>query len=605
MSTIETKTNESVWKLYQFLGLNENPDGDTKLKLGEASACRNWKITRDRNLKKRPGFHTLMDLGDAVKGLWFGNVSGEEIGLAAADGKLWKIYENGDYLETPTQIGSLLTSGKVSFFPYSNIVYILNGSEYYSYNGTQFAPVEGYRPLTIVARDPTGADGSLLEGVNKLNGKRRVWFSPDGTSTVFQLPETGLASIDYVSDTVTGEEISTSSYTKNTTAGTVTFGTAPARGVSTIEIGYTFPTNYRQDVTHMTCAELYLGAQDNAVFLYGDGTNKAIYSGIEYDGSSSAEYFPDLNVVTVADENTPVTDLIRHNSALMCYKTTSAYRITYGMVSTTISDNEFGFYVVPVNKAIGNVALGQVRLVNNAPLTLHGESLYRWENTSPYSAEISRDERMAIRISDRINSTLKGFNFETCYCYDDNDAQEYYIWNGNEAVVYNYVADAWYRYTAPENVCSMCNIHSDLIFGFEDGTVKIFDEQYLNDDGEAFDCYWESGSIDFGKPYMRKLMTELWVGIKPQERSSVVVTVMTNKKPDYSEKTVESNLATFSHVNYADFSFVVNRKPQIKKLKIKAKKFAFLKFVLKCEDPYASATVLLIDPKIRETGYTK
>ena len=97
MSSINTDTNEQVWKLYQFLGLHENPDGDTKLKLGEASVCRNWKITRDRNLKKRPGFHTVVELadGEPVAGMWFGNVMGDEIGLAACDGHLWKFFASG------------------------------------------------------------------------------------------------------------------------------------------------------------------------------------------------------------------------------------------------------------------------------------------------------------------------------------------------------------------------------------------------------------------------------------------------------------------------------------------------------------------------------
>lgn len=605
MSTIDTKTNESVWKLYQFLGLNENPDGDTKLKLGEASACINWKITRDRNLKKRPGFHTLMDLSGAVNGLWFGNVSGEEIGLAAANGKLWKIYENGGYLANPTELGSLLTNGIVSFFSYSNIVYVLNGYEYYSYDGLQFKTVEGYRPLIMVARDPTGTDGSLLEGINKLNGKRRVWFSPDGTATVFQLPETGLASIDYVSDNATGQTIPVADYSYDLSAGTVTFNTAPVRGISTIEIAYTFPTNFRYQVTSMTCAELFLGAQDNAVFFYGNGTNQAFYSGVDYNGTPTAEYFPDLNVVGVADENTPITDMIRHNSTLMCYKTTSAYSIEYGMISTALGDAEWGFYVVPVNKEIGNVALGQTRLVNNAPLTLHGESLYRWENTSPYSAQITRDERMAIRISDRIYSTLKSFDLENCYCYDDNDSQEYYIWNGNEALVNNYAADAWYRYTVPQNVCSMCNIHSDLIFGFEDGTIRIFSEDCFTDDGDLINCYWESGSIDFGKPYQRKFMSRLWIGIKPQPTSKVTVTIATDKKSVYTERVVVNSLFTLADVDFGNFSFKINRKPQIKKLKIKAKKFAFMKFILKSSEPDCSATILMIDSLVRETGYVK
>ena len=611
MSTIRAVANENIWKIDKFLGLNENPDGDTKLKLGEASAIRNWKVTRDRNLKRRPGFHTLIELGTGetnreIKAIWFGNIMGQEMGLAAANGKLWKFYANGGYLANPVELGSLNTDTSVSFFPFSNIVYILNGIEYNYYDGTSFGAVEGYVPLIITSRPPDGSDGTLLEEVNKLTGKRRVWFSPDGTSTTFKLPETGLTSIDAVIDNATGAAYS-GSYTKDAAAGTVTFNSAPARGINTIEISYTFPTAYRNDVSNMRYAELYLGQQDNAVFLYGNGTNEAVYSSIDYNGTPRADYFPDLNEMAVADANTPITSMIRHYSQLICYKSTSAYSIQYGMVVDATGLEHWGFYVKPVNKRIGNAAPGQVQLVQNSPFTLFGNDLYEWVNTSRYSTALSIDERQAKRISDRIYATLETFDTENCVCYDDNDSQEYYIWDQGKALVYNYPADAWYTYTSPGGlkVCCMCNIGEDTLCGMEDGTIKILSSRYFNDDGTAFESYWESGSIDFNKPFIRKFMSEVWVAVKPQAASKVTVTIATDKKSEYTERVIDNSLIDFGNINFADFSFYINLKPQIKKLKIKAKKFAFLKFILKSQEPDSSATVLLIDPKIRETGYVK
>lgn len=609
MSTIKATTNENIWKIDKFLGLNENPDGDTKLKMGEASACRNWRVTRDRNLKRRPGFHTLVELaeGKPIKALWFGNVNGAEIGLAACDGKLWKFHASGGYLTSPVNLGSLNTATTVSFFPFSGIVYILNGIEYYSYDGTTFQTVEGYVPLVITSRYPDGSEGELLEEVNKLNGKRRVWFSPDGTSTTFVLPEASLSSIDTVIDNATGQAIPSTSYSKNAAAGTVTFNSAPTRGINTIEIGYTVTANNRNDVTNMRFAELYLGLQDNAVFLYGDGTNKAIYSSLDYNGTPRADYFPDLNEMAVADANTPITAMIRHYSQLICYKSTSAYSVQYGITIDAEENDHWGFYVKPVNKMIGNTPLGQVQLVQNSPFTLFGNDLYEWVNTSRYSTSLSIDERQAKRISDRIWATLSTFDLKNCICYDDNDAQEYYIWDGNKGLVYNYPADAWYTYTAPgtDKVCAMCNVHDDLLCGMDDGTIRILSNNYFNDDGDAFESYWESGSIDFGKAFVRKFMSEVWVSVKPQASSKVTVTVVTDKKSEYTERVIDNSLINFWNINFADFSFFIDRKPQIKKLKIKAKKFAFLKFILKSQEPDSSATVLMINPKIRETGYVK
>jgi len=668
MSTIRAANTEAVWKLEKFLGLNENPDGDTKLKLGEASVCRNWRITRDLNLQRRPGSLTKYDLDTnaPVMGMWFGNVKGTEVGLAASGGYMWLFYENG-YMETPRNLGEIDTTVRVNFFAYSNIVYILNGKEYYSYDGTKFGYVNGYRPLIATSRSPDGSQSTLLEEVNKLNGMRRVWFSPDGESNEFVLPETDLVSIDYVkinatetyvdpteyirdryngkvifTDTSTenftgdGEETEfvltetlvasvsvkvadvTTSVTLNKAHHKITFASAPAAnasivvtitkaiasGTNTIEIGYQAAATYRTDVIRMTNAELFLGAQDNAVFLYGDGSNKAIYSSIDYLGQPRADYFPDLNEVAVADSNTPITGMIRHYTQMICYKTNSAYSIQFGQITTATGDLEWSFYTKPINRSIGNVALGQVRLVLNSPITLHGNDLYQWVNNSRYSSNLSIDERQAKVISDRIYSTLSRFNFPDCYCYDDNDNQEYYLCYNDEALVYGYAANAWYFYSGI-TINSLCNIYDDVLFGDNNGKICILDEIYTSDDGRPIDSYWESGSISFGKDYMRKMMSELWVTIKPEAHSFVYVTVQTNKKSEYTEKPISGKLSSFAHMNFADFSFLVNRRPQVEKLKIKAKKFSFMKLIFRTQDLYSSATVLSANPKVRETGYAK
>ena len=55
MATIRSSSREKIFSCKAWLGLHESPDGDTKLKFGEAANMRNWVITRDRNLKVRPG----------------------------------------------------------------------------------------------------------------------------------------------------------------------------------------------------------------------------------------------------------------------------------------------------------------------------------------------------------------------------------------------------------------------------------------------------------------------------------------------------------------------------------------------------------------------
>ena len=55
MAKIVTSDVAKVLQIQKFLGLNESKDGDTQLKVGEASRMENWQITPQHHLKVRPG----------------------------------------------------------------------------------------------------------------------------------------------------------------------------------------------------------------------------------------------------------------------------------------------------------------------------------------------------------------------------------------------------------------------------------------------------------------------------------------------------------------------------------------------------------------------
>ncbi|MBQ2597649.1 MAG: hypothetical protein II581_07085, partial [Oscillospiraceae bacterium] len=451
MATISAPNNEKVYSISKWGGLNEHPDGDTRLKLGEASKMVNWKITRDGNLKRRPGMRgvmglresyvrsvspsiellTVFDSGDAtleiftgantelvpgiivltgaggnvedgvykgirattkagsliaehgtafvaedgilstagageivsitqlrdrlavleagaylyieyneapfalnadclieqggkyrlggylvtavpydgakvpVQGLWTGYAGGQKRMLAACDGFIWSIYSAEDDILTREAIGEMNTDKGVNFIPFDNKVYIQNGYEYYVYDGEEISEVEGYRPLIAISIGPVGtsdAGGELTgEYINRLNGLRRVWISPDGTNTSFQLPESSLASVDYLLDLATGEEVTTG-WSADASAGTITFTTAPGKAVNSYEVGYSVTETLREDVTANLYAELFSGNTDSGLFFYGDGTNRVIYTGMDYNGQARADYFPDQYEARIGDD---------------------------------------------------------------------------------------------------------------------------------------------------------------------------------------------------------------------------------------------------------------------------------------------------------------
>lgn len=617
MATITGASDEKIVTIDRWLGLCEMPDGDTKLKMGQASVLENWKITRDLNLQRRPGTRTICTLGDGkVAGLWHGNVKGIDTMLAACSGHMWKLTRNEETDSlAATDLGILNTDNRVNFFPFDDIVYMLNGHEYYQYDGSIFQPVKGYRPLVQISTTPLGA-GTLYENTNKLTGERRVWFCPDGTSTVFQLPEPDLLTLDYVKNTSDGSYIDPSEYTFDRVAGQVTFTTAPVLGVDSIEIGYTAGSFYREDITKKTCFEFYSGSTDACVCLYGDGSNEFVFSGISMeDTNPHADYFPDLYEGAVGDKNTPITAMVRHHSSLVLFKTDSTWSVTFTTFDDGQGNSNFGYYIKPVNKSIGNAALGMVQSVLNNPRSLFGSDLYEWASTTQFSANITADERNAKRISDRIYSSLSGFDTSNLYTYDDNFTQQYFICDNasKTALIHNYACDAWYKYTDMDIVC-MASVHSidsagtprnEIYFGTSDGKIKCLSYRYKNDDGVAFHSVFHSGSMDLGKSWQRKYMNAIWVGIKPEANGNVMVTVETDRKPNYSEKQVDSNVAGFNDWNFSRFSFNTNNKPQTAKNKIKAKKFVFLTLILESEEPDTTATVLTVNMKVRITGEAK
>ena len=360
MATIANAGDTRLYEIKKFLGLNESQDGDTQLKLGEASSMENWRVTPQYHLRVRPGLHTLWQFSGPVRGLWCGQLNGETRMVAAAGGKLWELLEAGETAEIGT-----LTDAPTSFFGFGSKLYVQNGHEYICWDGAgTAAQVEGYVPLVAASAAPSGG-GTSLEAVNRLTAKRRVRFSADGEALEFALPEQNIASIDKVEQD--GTLVEATGYTKDLNAGTVTFLQAPAQGVNNLEIWYTASASLRSQVTAMRFAETYNGSTDTRVFLYGDGTNKTIYSGVTEDGIPSAEYFPDLSEIAVDSENTPITGMVKQFSYLMIFKTDGAFSTQYAALTLPGGEVTAGFYVSPVNREIGNEAPGQARAVYNYP----------------------------------------------------------------------------------------------------------------------------------------------------------------------------------------------------------------------------------------------
>ncbi len=583
--------SRSVFRIERWLGLNESPDGDTGLKRGEGAVMRNFRVTREGHLQLRPGSETVCTLGQGpVRGLWYGYVAGVRYLLCAWGGHLWKVEAERGWAKT--DLGAI-HDGETSFFGFDQKVYLLTGGGYYCWEGTGTVhPVEGYVPLVVVATPPAGG-GTALEELNLLTGKRRQRFSPDGTSTLFRLCEDGLDAVLEVEGTEIG-------YTADLAAGTVTFASPPAAGVDCLTITYKKGDGERRTVERMRFAERYSGASDARVFLYGDGSNLCLYSGLDENGRATAEYFPALNSLAVDSANTPVTGMIRHYDRLLCFKSDSAYAIQYGTLTLADGSGAAAFYVSTVNREIGNAAPGQVKLVDNDPRTLFGSACYRWVS----SLSATRDERNASRLSDRVRATLGEFDLGSCITFDDHDEQEYYICCGDTWLIHNYGNDTWYRYTGLSSV-SFVRLEDGVCFATGDGRLCRLSRELRNDDGADIDARWESGSMDFDREWLGKYSAYIWCAVKPEAQARVELTVESDRQSSYPVKTVASGLSNFGHASFAHWSFGVNRKPKVIRVRVKVKGCTYWKLIFTSRSSSATATVLGVDVKVRYGGMVK
>jgi hypothetical protein len=603
-------SSERVYTVAKWLGLNENPDGDTQLKPGEAAEMRNFRITRDGNLQKRPGMKTLHAArawAGPIRGIWHGRVGGTDCTVFAAGGGLWLYDLAANTAVSVKKPDTVFTDAPTTFFGFSQKLYILNGHEYLEWDGSLppsggAVPVTGYVPLVAVSTSPTGG-GTPRDQVNKLTAKRRIWFSPTGSAAAFQLPEKGLAAIGYVKNLTTGANFTAGTdYSVNLNNGTVTFAASPAAGTNTLEVEYMASVSLRSQVEAMRFAEIYNGATDNRVFLYGDGTNKAFYSGLDNNGSERADYFPDLNVLNVGSANTPITALIRHFSQMAAFKTDSAYTVDYGSITLANGQAAAAFYIVPVNRTIGNTAYGQAQLVGNNPRTLFNSAVYDWRNA--YGAGLTADERQAELVSERVFASLRAMDLATAYTFDDNERQEYYVIQNGRAVVNNYATNTWYVYT-DFNIALLFTAGGGLYGCTPGGDIVGISRDYKNDNGAAIDAYWRSGSLSFDRPWMTKYATKIFVTMKPENKANVQVTVKTNKKDDYAVKTVAYGFISFVRVNFAHWSFGMNTQPQTARLPVKAKGFSSCQLVFESRAGWNTATILSTEIKVKYIGEIK
>lgn len=566
MAYMITDGKPSVTTINNFLGLNMNETGETQLKLGEASKMQNFRITKDYKLEKMYGYQELYKPDARVRANWVGKLNGTAMNIYVADGKA---YKGG---ETPTELGTL-TDDDTTIFEFNKVLYFLNGHEYKSYDGTTFADVTGYIPKIKIACTPNGV-GDDFEPINMLSAYRRVSFSGNGTSTAYTLPETD------VSDATATVNGTSAAGTLNGSTGVFTFSSAPGVGTDNVEIKYKKNnTTTATDILKNKYVQSYGLATDTRIFVYGnkDAKNRIYFSDLG-DGVPNPTFFPANNFIDIGSSNEAVTDISRQYDRLIISKEKEAYYATYDSITDTTGETIISFPTYPLNTSHGMVAMGKGQLLDNYVTTIDASGIIQWLNTQ------SKDERNASIISERVNEWLQSHDLTKAVTMDYQEEKEYWLAIDNEVLVYNYANSTFFIYVLPDNVRTLTVYDSEIYMGTDTSIMK-FAKNLTTYNGNIINAEWQSGFYDFDYEYKRKTMRILWITVKPQEKTYMAVNYITDRNAGLYEKEISNQTFSYEFWNYADFTYNANGRIKPFRIKLKAKKFAFLKLIIRNNKP--------------------
>lgn len=621
------QSGTKMFTVDKFLGINEAADGYTELKMGQASEMKNFLITDGFNLKMRPGVKR-MDFNQErnpapILASWAGFISESStqehllvVDFADGTDRIWLYIRNetGGYITQYRQDGALgLTSTEdhmVKVFAFGGKLWVMSRVNTVSYQNGIFVTEEPYVPLVIAGASPAGG-GTTLEGINLLSSLRRIDYSADGEATAYVLPAEAREVVKIIIDNLEVTPGNAGAYDIATK--TFTFKTAPVKGVGNVEITY---NTYEPDtektrltILSMPLVEAYNGSTDTRLFVGGNG-NICYYTGVTQSGEATPMYFPAMNEAAVDMTGASVTGLVRHYSKLLVFTRDGTYTLSYEPVTTEDGTTTAGFYLRSANREFGNDVIGQVRTVKNYPRTITQNGIYEWKITSSYY----QDERYAQRVSDLVQRSLRNapdiHRFVTC----DNDFDKtYYVFlNDDEGTV---LVD---RYDLTKNDI-WCIYKGDIFKGVKNAFVFEGNVFFTNDtevfcfstsatkdastdpDGApvSIKALWESGYMDYGADFRRKFNSDIYISVLPQPNSELIVTAQTDRRSEYTEKVVTTNILDFSNINFKNFTFDTNNTPKIHKIRLKAKKFVYYKLVFRVDADGATATVLSFDQKVR------
>lgn len=555
-------------------------------------------------LDGRPGHKTLLNNdGDPnslvlgpVRGLLHYRKAGEDIYLLAHGTALYRITDIAADPLTLTTVHSGMSGNRVRGFTYRDKFYMLDGSTYWVYDGVSVTSVEPFVPILTISTPP-GGGGEPFQSLNLLGSGFRQQFNGDGTSTVYQLAFKGadLQTENHVAVTVDGQV--ETNFTYQQADGTITFASAPAAGLSNVDIKAYRSSNRATDITDCTFAIAWGGSEGNRIYLSGNPNNP----NQDYrSGLADPTYFPDDGIGVLGSTGSSITGYSTLYDRLVIFKENAIY--TRHM---DINGGDPQFYDALLNGSIGTVATDSIAILDNFPTFLSTKGVYQ-----VISIDASNEENVRC-VSTKINKnsqsnvlSVKGIlEMGSLRDYQGIDHDKKY-WLFHPTLQYAWVFDyesesatagAWFRLDGINPSC-LLEVGDKLLWGlndyrqicrFKDPETEntFFDESPAG--MTAIDRYWTSKYFDFGAFSHHKGVSVIFTTLRPQSRARADIYTRGNDGEGWKRvKAITRSLFNYATLSYSEFSYGGNLFPIAQKIKVNENKLTYYQVRIACDSIY-------------------
>lgn len=493
-----------------------------------------------------------------------------------------------------------ISENDVSFFMFNDKGYILDGSNMYVYDGQTIELVEPYIPTLFISKTPAGG-GTAYEDYNLLGSGFKDSFSSDGAYKNYQLSLNNLDDTA-VTAVVNGTDMTENNgFTVDRVAGKVIFNSIPAAGVNNVIItAYKTVYGYADRIKKCRLSVLFGGTNDSRVFVSGnpDMPNYVFRCGVE-----DPTYWPENGFYKFPGK---VQGFSKQYDYLIVHRDNGIHQVTFDL-----SDNVATFPSNPINDKVGVFAKGTVDLVENNPVFLSRNGVYKLVSSNV------RDEQNVVHISEPVDrDLLDESNLSDAAAIDYKN--KYWLAANGNVYILDYTQKStdspygeWIIY---DNIPAshFLEFEGDLYFASsKDGMIYKFknnstDYDSYRDDGVEINAYWKSKPFTFGADDLKKFVDSIYYSVKPYGSTSLDIQYVTDKETsEILAKSATFNLFDFANMDFANFTFQTVPFPQSFKAKLKAKGVTHFQLIISNSQMDEGLTLLSLGIQYRYQGKIK